>query len=111
MLYVKNSVDNSDNGKVVPARYELVLVDDITHGLCLAGKNFSTGRIFALWKSCYHCMKDLRITLPNLPLTELTKISDVHRSKDHTYIHTIAPVQKLKKHLVVQNVVLYGNKS
>lgn len=110
MFYVKNSVDPTDNGKAVPNKFELVLVEDLDYGLCLAGRNFSTGRIFALYKTCQACSKDLRISLPNLSLIELTKISDVHKSKDHNYYHSIAPVQKVKKNMIVQNIVLYGNK-
>ena len=109
---IKHSIIKSDNGKVAPAKFELVFVDDADCGLCLGGKNFSTGRIFALYKDCVSCNKDLGLDLPDLPLIELTKVSDVHKSKDHNYYYSVlANKQEINKNIVEQVMVLYGNKT
>lgn len=109
---INHSIISSDNGKFVPAKFELVFVDDADYGLCLGGKNFSTGRIFALYKDCQSCNKDLELNLPDLSLTELTKISDVHKSKDHNYCYSVlANKQEINKNVAEQVMVLYGNKT
>ena len=105
MLYINNSIDKSDNGKSIPLKYEIVLVDDANYGLCIGARNFTTGRLFALYKSCKDCQSDLGISMQNLSLIELASVSNVHKSCNHAYYYNDISTRDIKDYLFEQNTM------
>lgn len=113
-MQIKHSLNKQDLNRPVPQKFEILLVKDPDYGLCLAGRNFNTGKIFALYDDISSMEKDLDIKF-NLPkdtsLMDLSKVTDIRRCKDGTYNFLFDSEQKLSKIIVEQNLVLYGNKT
>lgn len=111
---INHSLNKSDNDKSVPSKFDLLIVRDPDYGLCLAARNFNTGKVFALYNDIALAEKDLEIDLKlpkNFNIMDLTDITDVRRTKDGKQNYQFISEQKIDKFVLEQNLVLYGSKT